>query len=209
MLKRGLTLIIIATILTPAVFAQITSEQEYINLLNYQRNKLELVTKKRTIDETRRYSYTDIDTYTFSYEAYTQSSTDISTQALSRREAKEISEWYIYKGGVRELSDTEFLSLVGENALLDKILKEEGQKAGMRNIGNVLIGTGLIVMIGAAATSAGSATVSGGAIGMTLGFFLNAFNRSPEHYIKPDFALEKIDEYNVKLKQELGLPINL
>jgi hypothetical protein len=167
-----------------------------------------LVTKKRQIDETRQYSYTDIETYTFSYEAYTQSSTDISTQALSRREAREISEWYIYKGGVRELSDIEFLEMVGENALLAKILKEEDQKSGMRNIGNILIGTGLITMIGGAATSAGSATVSGGAIGMTIGFFLNAFNRSPDHYIKPDFALEKIDEYNIRLKKSLGLPLD-
>jgi hypothetical protein len=43
---------------------------------------------------------------------------------------------------------------------------------------------------------------------MTIGFFVNAFNASPHHYIQPDYAQEKIDLYNLKLKKKLGLPLD-
>jgi len=208
MIKKHLALLLTCFLLAPALYADKVSDQEYINKLKYQRNKLELVTKKRKIDETRRYSYTDIDTYTFSYEAYSHTTTDIDTEDVARRETKEITEWYIYKGGLRQLSDLEFLRLIGNRAEFDRIAEIEKKNAGMRGWGNIVIGTGLVVMIGGAAMSAGSATITAGALGMTAGFFINAFNSSPAHYITPDYAQEKIDEHNIALKKKLGLPID-
>ncbi|MFC1637464.1 hypothetical protein ACFL1W_00435 [Candidatus Margulisiibacteriota bacterium] len=208
MLKRSLILALICLLLPWAAFAEETADQEYVNRLTYQREKLELVTKRREVDERSSYSYTDIDSYTYTYEAFAHTSTDISTQRYDRAEKKEITEWYIYKGGIRELSDSEFLALVGDTARLDRILEMEAQKGKMRGLGNIFIGTGLLVMIGGGASSAGSAVITGGALTMTTGFFISAFNLSPAHYIQPDYAQEKIDEHNIALKKKLGLPLN-
>lgn len=207
MLKRLLLLILIVLILSPALLADEISEQEYRNQLAYRRNKLMLVTKKRIIDVKRSYSYTDIDTTSYTWEAYTYATTDIATQALARAEAREVTDWYIYKGGLRELSDLEFLALVGDHAKLEYVSNIEDQKARMRTIGNVSIGLGFLVMVGAAAFSGGQTIVTGGAVLMAGGFFVSALNTSPPHYIQPDYAQEKIDEYNIALKKKLNLPL--
>jgi len=188
--------------------ANAQADQEYVNKLKYQRNKLALVTKQREVDERSSYSYTDVDTYTYTYEAYSHSSTDISTQHYDRSEKKEITDWYIYRGRLRQLSDAEFLALVGARNKLAVVMKEEQAKAGMRTWGNIFIGTGLLVMLGGAALNATEGTTMAGALGMTAGFVINAFNMPPAHYIEPDFAQEKIDEYNISLKRKLGLPLD-
>ncbi|MBU1027239.1 MAG: hypothetical protein KKA31_05870 [Candidatus Margulisbacteria bacterium] len=208
MIKRYFSVFIIIAFLCPVLYAAENQDQEYINKLTYQNSKLELVSRKRKIDEKRSYSYTDIDSYTYSIEAYSHTSTDISTQSLNRSEVKEISEWYIYKGGIRELSDAEFLELVGDQAELQRVIKIENDKANIRNIGNIFIGTGLAVMLGGAAFSADSAIISSGALALTGGFFLNAFNMSPQHYIQPDYAQQKIIDYNIALKRKLSLPLD-
>ncbi|OGB87491.1 hypothetical protein A3H38_03000 [candidate division WOR-1 bacterium RIFCSPLOWO2_02_FULL_46_20] len=200
----GLICILAAT----PLLAETPTEQEYVNQLTYKNSKLQLVINKRLIDERKNYGHTDIDTTTYSYEAYSTSNTDISTSSLSQSEVKEITEWYIFKGGVRKLSDLEFLELIGDKDELVRIRDLEFQKAGTRNAGNLIIGTGFLVMLGGAATSAGQTVTTAGALGMILGFFVNAFNRSPDHYIQPDYAQEKIDFYNLSLKKKLELPVD-
>ncbi|MEA3493700.1 MAG: hypothetical protein U9R38_04875 [Candidatus Margulisiibacteriota bacterium] len=208
MLKKILLLTITIFLLAPGLYADPVSDQQYINQLNYRNNRLELVTKHRKIDIQRSYGYTDIDTYSYSFEAYSQSSTDISRQDMTRSEVKEVTDWYILKGRVRELSDAEFLRLVGDQQILDSVVSQENSKSGIRKIGNALIIAGTVVMVGGAATSAGEQTITGGAIGMVAGFFLTALNASPQHYIQPDYAQQKIDEYNIALKRKLGLPLD-
>jgi hypothetical protein len=208
MIKKFLSLLIVLTLLSPALFADDISDQQYINKVGYRNNRLELVTKKRQIDETRHYSYTDIDSYTSTYEAFSHTASDISTQSLSRSEVKEVTEWYIYKGGIAELSDIEFLRLIGNKTMLDYAIDQENKKSKIRNVGNILIGVGLTGMIGGAALSAGETIVTGSALGMTAGFFINALNASPAHYIKPDYAQQEITEYNFRLKKKLGLPVD-
>jgi hypothetical protein len=208
MLKKNIALLLLLSFLSASVPAQTISEQEYVNRLTYHRNRLELVTQKRRVDETRTTSYTDIDTISYSLEAYTYTTTDIATHGLRREEEKVITEWFIYKGGLRELTDAEFLRLVGDQAKLQWVLKQEQQKSQMRGFGNILIGAGLVTMLGGAAFSASSTIITSGGLVMTGGFFLNAFNLSPDHYIQADFAQEKIDEYNLNLKKKLGLPLD-
>lgn len=207
MFRKATVIFLVISLLAPILLAQEISEEEYRNQLAYRRNRLLLVTKSRLIDIKRSYSYTDIDTTSYTWEAYTYSDTDIRTESMARAEAQEVTEWHIIKGGLRELSDLEFLALVGDSALLEQVRKMEEQKAGMRNIGNISIGLGFLTMVGAAAFSGGQAVVTGGAVLMVGGFFLNAFNTSPQHYITPDYAQEKIDEYNINLKKQLGLPL--
>lgn len=207
MLKKIIIAALVIPILSSVLFAQEPSDQEYINKLNYRRNKLEIVTKQRMIDIRRSYSSTDINTSTYTYEAYSQTYGNISTQSLSQAEAKEVTEWYILKGGLRELSDLEFLELVGDRSELDRARDLDNRKAGMRLIGNAAIGLGALAMVAGAGFSAGQQVITGGALTMVTGFFITAFNLSPRHYIQTDYAQEKIDEYNIALKKKLNLPL--
>ena len=203
-----MALILILLAIAPSLPAQDISEEEYRSRLAYQREKLELLTKKRFIAERRKTTTTDIDFVTYTWEAYTFTEGDIETETVARAEKREITEWYIRKGGLRELSDFEFLALVKDEETLSRILEIENQKSGMRKIGNLAIGAGLLAMIGGAAFSAEKVVISSGAVATTIGFFISAFNQTPAHYIQPDYAMEKIDEYNINLKKELNLPLD-
>ncbi len=199
---------ICAFVLPAGVLALPPADQAYLNRLNYNNNKLVIVTKTRLVSESRHYGSTDINTDIFSYEAYSNISTDINTQSLNRSEVKEIEEWSVIKGGIRKLNDLEFLQLVGDQAEFNRVSRIDGQKASWRLGGNILIGAGLAGLIGGAALSAGQPLIMGSALVMTGGFFLSAFNLAPAHYIQPDYAQQKIDEYNIKLKKKLNLPID-
>jgi hypothetical protein len=208
MFKKLLLSIFALILLAPALFADEISDQAYINQLNYRHNKLELTTKTRVIDESRSYSSTDISSTTQSYEAFSQTYGNIETSSLQRTEQKEVTEWYIYKGGVERISDLEFLKLIDDRARLDQARQKQKERDSWRLLGNVSIGAGIITMLGGAAVSAGQTVVTGGAIVTTLGFFVSAFNMEPHHYIKQGYALNKIDEYNIKLKKKLNLPLD-
>ncbi|OGC11018.1 hypothetical protein A3K48_00565 [candidate division WOR-1 bacterium RIFOXYA12_FULL_52_29] len=184
------------------------ADQDYINKLYYRHNKLELLTRKRLIDEKRNYNDVDITSSTYYADNYTTRNTNITQQGFSKAEVKEINEWYIYLGGISEISDLEFLRLIGDNREIDRIQAIEDQKNKMRFIGNIFIGTGLTVMLGGAAFGAESKVVTGGALGMVVGFFIDAFNSTPAHYIRPAYAQAKIDEYNIAMKKRLNLPLN-
>jgi len=207
MLKKLSALAMMLMIMAPAVLADQTSDQDYVNKLRYRNGKMSIDTKKRTINEYTSYQNVDIDTNTYYYDNSTSRSTNISSNALSRSEAKEITEWYIYKGPIAQLSDFEFLDLVGDKSTLVRITEQENKKAGFRTIGNVTIGVGLAGMLGGAAFQASSSTVAASALVMVAGFFFNAFNQSPAHYIRADYAQDKIIEYNVNLKKSLNLPL--
>jgi hypothetical protein len=184
------------------------SDQDYINKLYYRHNKLELLTRRRLIDEKRNYNNTDINTSTFYLPSYRDSTTSITSQSYEKAETKVINEWYIYLGGISEISDYEFLKLVGDDREVARIQGIEDQKGKMRFVGNILIGSGLGVMLGGAALGADSKVVTGGALGMVVGFFIDAFNATPAHYISPAYAQQKIDAYNIALKQKLSLPLD-
>jgi len=207
MLKRILAVFLTILVLAPAVLADQASDQAYINKLDYQRNKLTLVAKTRVIGETSSYSSTNIDTTSYTLEAYTQTYGNISTSSLQRQENKEITDWFIYKGTVRKLSDLDLLQLVGDQDEYRRVYDLDSRKAQLRMIGNISIGVGALVMIGGAGLSAGQPTITGGALVMVTGFFISAFNLAPHHYIQPDFAKEKIDNYNLALKKKLNLPL--
>lgn len=206
--KKLLISILALSLLAPALFADQVSDQTYINQLNYRHNKLELTTKTRIISESRSYSSTDIASTTRSVEAFSETNADISTSGLNRAEQKEVTDWYIYKGGVEEITDLDFLDLVGDRTMHDGVLDKQNSQNAWRLIGSASIGAGLLAMLGGATLSAGQPVVTGGALVTTAGFFISAFNMGPHHYIKSGYALNKIDEYNINLKKKLGLPLN-
>lgn len=208
MKNKILLLSVLLLLSTQALWADQASDQDYINKLFYQHNKLEVVTKTRTINVNKNYSSTDINYYTYTNEVYTQNIGNIDTSSTALSESKQRTDWYIYKGGIRELSDLEFLDLVGERTLFNKVSDQENGKERMRMIGNYTIAVGVIAMVGGAALSASQQIITGGALATAAGFFISAFNLSPRHYIQPDFAQSKIDEYNIALKKKLNIPLS-
>ncbi|MGB9613247.1 MAG: hypothetical protein ACPL4K_03610, partial [Candidatus Margulisiibacteriota bacterium] len=143
MSKSNLMLVaflMVISCLPAAAQPSLSQDQEYINKLTYRRNKLEIITKKRTIEEERYYTTTDIDTTTYTIESFTYTRGQIATERLRRFEPKEWTEWLILKGGVRALSDLEFLQLVGAQAEYNRVLALETNKAKWRLIGNITVG---------------------------------------------------------------------
>jgi hypothetical protein len=211
MVRKLLISLLLASLLAPALFAAELNpaDQAYVSQLNYRHNKLELTTQTKTVNVSSSYSTTDItsDYYRFNRD-YQSANTNITTSTQNKAEQKELTEWYIYKGGVDQISDLEFLELVGDRAMYDRVKEKNDGRRVWRRTGNITIGLGLLAMIGGAALQAGQPTILGGALVTTAGFFISAFSAPPAHYIKSSYALNKIDEYNIKLKQQLGLPLN-
>src|SRR3989339_62411 len=206
-MKRSAALLLILLNLISTGFALSPQENQYVNELNYKRNKIEILVKKRLVNENTGYSKTDFYTTTYTQEAYSSTWGYGSTLSNQRSEVKEIEDWIIVKGGIKTLSDNEFLSLVEDYKLAAEIKEKENNKDKMRFIGNVISLGGIGYMLLSAGTDNSSYSVTTGGIITAVGFLLSAFNSPQKHYIDPDMAQEKDDAYNIKLKQALGLPI--
>lgn len=211
MIKKLLISLLLVSLLVPSLFAAELNpaDQAYVNQLNYRHNKLELTTQTRTVNVSSSYSSTDITASNYNYNRnYQESNANITTSTQNSAEQKELTDWYIYKGGVDQISDLEFLKLVGDQAMFNTVDNKADSLRLWRRAGYITIGTGLVAMIGGAALQASQPVIIGGALVTTVGFFISAFSAPPAHYIKSSYALNKIDEYNIKLKQQLGLPLS-
>jgi hypothetical protein len=211
MIKKLLVSAILVSLLAPALLAAELNpaDQAYVNQLTYRHNKLELTTKTRTVNVSSSYSSTDINATNYRFDQnYRESNANITTSTQNSSGQVELTEWYIYKGGVDQLSDLQFLRLIGDQAMFNSVdNKVDAQRTWLKT-GYITTGIGLVAMIGGAALSAGQPVILGGALVTTAGFFISAFSARPAHYIQSSYALNKIDEYNIKLKQQLGLPLS-
>lgn len=190
------------------IIAETSKDDLYINQLNYHRNKLELLVKTRTISETSNYSSTDWTSTTYTLEAYSQTYGSAATSSGSRAETREITVWKVIKGGVRQLSDAEFLDIVGKHGEAENIRKQEDSANKYRLGGMATSLAGLGYMLLASGQSNNSTAITTGGVVTAIGFLISAFNQSPWHYITSDYAQELMDDYNINLKKKLGLPIN-
>ena len=213
MSKKSVISLLLIALLAPVLFAADAplspADQTYVNQLNYEHNKLELTTQTRTVNVSNSYSTTNVSQDYYRYNRnYQEANTNITTSTQNKAEQQELTDWYIYKGGVDQISDLEFLQLVGDQAMYDQVKEKNDDRRVWRRTGWATIGVGLIAMIGGAALGASQSTIVGGALVTTVGFFVSAFSAAPSHYIKSSYAINKIDEYNIKLKQQLKLPLN-
>ena len=167
-----------------------------------------MMVKTRLVSETNTYSSTDWTSTTYSLEAYSQTWGSASTNAGTRSETKEITVWKVVKGGVRQLSDSEFLDTVGRHEESAKIAAQEDIKSKYRLGGLITSLAGVGYMLIASGQDNNSSSVTTGGIITAIGFLISAFNQSPWHYITSDYAQELIDNYNINLKKKLNLPIN-
>jgi len=189
------------------LLAQTAGDELYLKQLEYRRDKLSIQVKQRTIDISRGYSTTDRWETLYTIEAYTYKWGQDDTRSGSERETREISDWIILKGGLKELSDYEFLHTIGNEEQAARIGNIEKDKSHWRNIGNVMGLSGLVIMIAGSGTDSRTTYISAGGALAVVGVLINAFNLSPDHYIPVDYAQEQIDLYNVELKRKLELPL--
>jgi hypothetical protein len=208
-MRKTIILFLTVCLLAPCSFALDAADQTYLDQQTYRHNKLDLTTKTRTINEFKSNSNTDIRSSSYRYDnGYRDTYGNINTSTVNRAEQIELTEWYVYKGGVQALNDLEFLELVGDRAMYDQIKEKNDGRRIWHRTGYASIGLGLIAMIGGAALQASQPVIIGGALVTTVGFFITAYSSAPPHYIKSGYALNKIDEYNNNLKKQLNLPLS-
>jgi hypothetical protein len=123
--------------------------------------------------------------------------------------AYETTDWKIIQGGVQEISDYQFASLVNDtNALKtyqDKVSAIEGKVMAGAIVGLI----GAIGLIGAAFTTGDTqiGMLTAGIVGSIFGLaFMSADAPPTGHLVSPGEAARLAHEYNQNLKSRLGLP---
>jgi len=204
-MKRFTAALLLVLLTSNVVLAEVT---DYEKKLEYKRKKIMILVKTRTIGETNAYSNTDSWSNTISPEAgYSTTYTSARSTSGSTFGMREISDWVVIRGGVREMNDVDLLEVTGHHAEARDIEAKIDDRDRWRTIGTIAGITGLIVAI--AGTSApSSGPIVAGAVVSIVGFAISSFNYSPKHFIAADYALELTDKYNVQLKKDLGIPVD-
>ncbi len=184
------------------------AETDYEKKLEYRRKKIQIMVKTSMLGETSGYTSTDNWSSTISPEAGTSYTYSYGTQRTnSTVQFKEISNWVLVRGGVRELSDVEFLQITGNDAMARDIQAKIDERNKWMMIGTIggVIGIGVAI---AGSSNGDVGTLSVGTALSIIGFLVSSFNLPQKHYIAADYALEQSDLYNIRVKKELGLPID-
>jgi len=203
-MKKVICLILLFIFMGSTAFA----ESLYEKKLEYRRKRINILLKTRYVSELEKQKEGDTYEYTYTYDdGYSYKTTTKDERTGITSELKKISDWVIVKGGIRELSDSEFLYLTGNDKLAREIQNKVETREMWRNIGMLtgLVGIGIVV---AGSSSSDSGTITGGALVSLLGVVISAFNYPVKHYIYADYAQEQADKYNVRVKKELELPID-
>ncbi len=201
-------LIALVLILFSSANLALAAETDYERKLEYKREKIDILLKTRTLGETSGYATSDNWSTTISPEAgYSYTYSTGTTRTGSTVQFREISDWVIIRGGIRELSDLEFLTITGNSDKAREIQAKLDEADKWRMIGTItgLIGLG-VAIAGASNSQVGTITV--GSVISLIGFTISSFNFPRKHYIYADYALEERDKYNIRIKKELGLPID-
>ena len=126
----------------------------------------------------------------------------IKIQAIYTKEGKR--DWDIIKGEFTSLSDYDLLILAGYTVEAESVKKEMESNDTYREMGRIIFAVGAGIIGGAIGMKDGSYYIySGGLISLIgLGMY---YQPAPRHYIDIDKTIKIVDEYNIKLKEKLGL----
>jgi len=186
------------------------AQTDYEKKLEYRRKKMEILVRTSYVGETSGYTSLNASDYrwTITPEGYSYGSSQLYGTNTGRSTTRQVSDWVIVRGGIRELSDIEFLEIIGDKEKADQIQKAMDEKSGM---GMWALGCGILgvaSVIGAAGfTPANSSQMAIGTALILGGIFLGYLYAPQRHYIPADQAQEGADNYNIKLKKALGLPV--
>ncbi len=128
-----------------------------------------------------------------------------------------ITDWKIIQGGVQEISDTEFASLVNDTDTQKRMSQDWDNYNSTTNWGGFIGLTGLImVLVGgymAFSSKSSSDTANSGAVICAVGVIptvvgLGMLSKNPPsgHYVTPAQAAKQAHDYNQNIKKTLGLP---
>ena len=204
MIKKTICLILFLSFLSSIAFAE---ETLYEKKLEYKRKKIEILVRSTFVGTERASSSTDIFETTYTPEASTTYKYGyITTEQAGTKMIQEVKDWIIVRGGIRELSDVEFLQLTGYQARA----KDIGDNIDSKNnwlIAAAVVGIGGVAVMVSGASQGDSGTATAGGLITLCGILISSFNAPQRHYIAPDFAQEATDNYNIALKKSLGLPV--
>ena len=173
----------------------------------YKQQKLEIILSKRY--ETVGSSYSD-SMYFPGY--YVWSGSEWSS---SKSTQYEITDWKIIQGGVQEISDQQFASLVGDKETQERIAKDWEDYNNVIMWGGIIGLTGvLMVLVGGAMAFGGSGSSADtgavifavGVVPTIIGLGMVSKNPPSGHYVNPGTAAKQAYQYNFALKKKLGLP---
>jgi len=187
--------------------AQQVEGAQYKQQQEYKQEKLDILLSKGM--QTVGSSYTSSSYYPGYYSIFGSGWTTSSSTAY------ETTDWKIIKGGVQEISDSEFASLIGDKDTLARMNKAWEDYNNNTTIGAVLALVGVImVLVGGsaafsndkAASESGAVIFAIGCLPTIIGWAMLSENPPSGHYISPGEAAKKAYEYNQSLKKKLGLP---
>jgi len=180
----------------------------YEKQLEYRRKKIVIMVKSHTVGESSGYTTTDTWGTTISPEAgYSYTYSTGTTRTDNSVVFREVSDWVIIRGGIREMSDLELLSVTGNNEEAAMVQAKMDERSKWNIIGVVTGIVGLGVALSGSGNSDTGTIAAGSAISL-IGFFVSSMNFPRKHYIPADHAQEVADIYNISLKKQLGLPID-
>ena len=172
----------------------------------YKQSKLDILLSKNY--QTVGTSYTYNNYYPGYYSIF---GPDWTTTSSSMQ--YEVTDWKIIQGGVQEISDIQFATLVNDKDALTK------NQQAWDKYNNTIIWAGVVGLVGicmaiagfsAAPASDSSAAVA--AVGIAAGVIgcgiVLSIQEPSGHLTTPSDAAKKAYEYNQKLKKQLGLPEN-
>jgi hypothetical protein len=185
-------------------------QTDYEKKLEYRRKKVEVLVRTAYVGETSNYLSSDTSSWSYAAtpEGYSYGYSSMYGTTGGRSSFRPVSDWVIVKGGIRELSDIEFLDIVGDSekaAEVQKIIDEKNSMT-MWAIGCGVVGVAAV--IGASSFTPVNSSQFGIGSALILGGIVLAYLYAPQrHYLTPDYVQESADKYNIKLKKDLGLPV--
>ncbi len=185
-------------------------QTDYEKKLEYRRKKVEVLVRTAYVGETSNYLSSDTSNWQYAAtpEGYSYGYSSMYGTTGGRSSFRPVSDWVIVRGGIRELSDIEFLDIVGDRekaAEVQKIIDDKNRMA-MWAIGCGVVG--IAAVIGASSLTPVNSSQFGIGSALILGGIVLGYLYAPQrHYLPPDYVQEGADKYNIKLKKDLGLPV--
>lgn len=171
----------------------------------YKQGKLDILLSKSV--QTVGSAYTSSNYFPGYYSIYGSGWTTSSSTAY------ETTDWKIIQGGVQQISDQQFATLVGDKDTMDRMTKDTDDYMNTMNWGAGICLTGvLMVLVGGAMAFSGDSSDAGavvfavGFIPTIIGWGMLSKDPPSGHYVKPGTAAKQAYEYNQALKKKLGLP---
>lgn len=137
--------------------------------------------------------------------------TDIAAFGSQHTLTENIEDWWIVTGDGTKLNENDFLTLVGDTAGLKGLNDEKNSEFWweLGGLGGLAVG-GAVAISGATASTFDVGAFAGGLVTMLCGgtIAIVVASEMNQPHISPNYAANKAYEYNLKLKQRLGLPEN-